>query len=219
MRENNRENNHKNNGIATRYLGLSDYQSTWQAMRDFTNTRDQHSADELWVCEHSPVYTLGQAGRTEHILNTAGIEVVKSDRGGQVTYHGPGQVVVYCMINLRRAHLGVRDMVTRLENSVIELLDEQGVVAESRRDAPGVYVRGAKIAALGLRVRKGCSYHGIALNIDPDLTPFLGINPCGFEDLEVTSVQKLGLSFDKDQLVTRFVQLIDRQLSRLENLA
>lgn len=213
------ENNHKNNGIATRYLGLSDYQSTWQAMRDFTNTRDQHSADELWVCEHSPVYTLGQAGRTEHILNTAGIEVVKSDRGGQVTYHGPGQVIVYCMINLRRAHLGVRDMVTRLENSVIELLDEQGVVAESRRDAPGVYVRGAKIAALGLRVRKGCSYHGIALNIDPDLTPFLGINPCGFEDLEVTSVQKLGLSFDKDQLVTRFVQLIDRQLSRLENLA
>lgn len=208
----------ENGVIAMRFLGLTDYKTTWQSMREFTNTRDQQSEDELWVCEHSPVYTLGQAGRTEHILNTSGISVVKSDRGGQVTYHGPGQVVVYCLINLRRARLGVRDMVTRLENSAIELLDEQGIVAESRRDAPGVYVSGAKIAALGLRVRKGCSYHGIALNINPDLTPFLGIDPCGFQDLEVTSLQKLGVSVDKDQLVARFVQLIERQLTRLGNV-
>ncbi|MBX2883802.1 MAG: lipoyl(octanoyl) transferase LipB [Granulosicoccus sp.] len=199
--------------IRTRHLGLADYDKTWQAMREFTDSRDEHTADEVWVCEHPPVYTLGQAGRHEHILAANDIPVIQSDRGGQVTYHGPGQVVVYCLINLRRAGYGIRDMVERLENSTIELLAEFGVQASGRRDAPGVYVEGAKIAALGLRVRRGCSYHGIALNLEPDLSPFLGIDPCGYRDLQVTSLKKLGIVFDKALLVNRFSQHICRQLS------
>ncbi|MFK7891582.1 MAG: lipoyl(octanoyl) transferase LipB [Granulosicoccus sp.] len=194
--------------VPVRQLGLTDYESTWQAMRAFTDSRSRQTPDELWVCEHQPVYTLGQAGRREHILNAAAIPVVKSDRGGQVTYHGPGQVVVYCLIDLRRAGLGIRDMVMRLENSAIELLAELSIKAQGRRDAPGVYVNGAKIAALGLRVRKGCTYHGIALNLDPDLTPFQGINPCGYQGMAVTSVAELGMSFDKASLVERYAGII-----------
>ena len=181
-------------------------------MREFTDARVDDTPDELWVCEHPPIYTLGQAGRQEHILNTADIPVVQSDRGGQVTYHGPGQIVVYTLVNLRRAGFGIREMVMRLENSAIELLAEHDVEAYARRDAPGVYVDDAKIAALGLRVRRGCSYHGIALNIEPELSPFLGINPCGYEGLSVTSTRKLGITQDKDQLVARFVHLINKQL-------
>lgn len=182
-------------------------------MREFTDNRTPQTEDELWVCEHPPVYTLGQAGRSEHILNTSNIPVVQSDRGGQVTYHGPGQVIVYTLVNLRKAGFGIRDMVVRLENSVVNLLAELSVNAQGRRDAPGVYVNGAKIAALGLRVRKGASYHGIALNIDPDLQPFQGIDPCGFKDLDVTSVERLGLAVDKDEFVARFVELIKQQLA------
>lgn len=196
----------------TRHLGLVEYSATWQAMREFTDSRVADTPDELWVCEHLPVYTLGQAGKREHILNAANIPVVQSDRGGQVTYHGPGQVVVYTLLNLRRAGFGVREMVVRLENSVIELLDQVGIRAHSRRDAPGVYVDDAKIAALGLRVRKGCSYHGIALNIDADLAPFAGINPCGYEGLSVTSTSQLGVTLDKDQLVSRFVSALNTGL-------
>lgn len=196
-----------------RTLGVVHYEPTWQAMRDFTDTRDEQTDDELWLCEHPPVYTLGQAGKREHILNPGDIPVVQSDRGGQVTYHGPGQLVVYTLLNLRRAGFGIREMVVRLENSVIALLAEHGVEAYSRRDAPGVYVNEAKIAALGLRVRKGCSYHGIALNVDPDLTPFLGINPCGYQDLQVTSMELLDIALDKDELAARFAQIIDKQLS------
>jgi len=181
-------------------------------MREFTDSRVADTPDELWVCEHLPVYTLGQAGKREHILNAANIPVVQSDRGGQVTYHGPGQVVVYTLLNLRRAGFGVREMVVRLENSVIELLDQVGIQAHSRRDAPGVYVDDAKIAALGLRVRKGCSYHGIALNVDADLAPFAGINPCGYEGLSVTSTSQLGVTLDKDQLVSRFVLALNTGL-------
>lgn len=181
-------------------------------MREFTDSRTLQTEDELWVCEHPSVYTLGQAGRTEHILNSRDIPVVQTDRGGQVTYHGPGQIVVYTLINLRKAGFGVRDMVVRLENSVVELLAQHQIEAAGRRDAPGVYVDGAKIAALGLRVRKGASYHGIALNIDPDLAPFEGIDPCGYRDLAVTSVKALGVEVDKEQFIERFVQLIHKQL-------
>ncbi len=194
-------------------LGVVNYEPTWQAMREFTDSRDEHTDDELWLCEHPSVYTLGQAGKREHILNPGDIPVVQSDRGGQVTYHGPGQILVYTLISLRRAGFGIREMVVRLENSVIALLAEYDVEAYSRRDAPGVYVNEAKIAALGLRVRKGSSYHGIALNIDPDLGPFLGINPCGYQDLKVTSMKALGLSYEKHLVATKFMQLVDDQLS------
>ena len=195
-----------------RQLGLSEYHTVWQSMRDFTDARTDADDDELWVCEHPPVYTLGQAGKREHVLNSAGIPIVQSDRGGQVTYHGPGQIVVYTLINLRRAGYGIRQLVVRLENSVIALLAEHDIDAHGRRDAPGVYVGEAKIAALGLRVRKGCSYHGIALNVTPDLTPFLGINPCGYENMAVTSMKELGVKLDKDQSAARFVQIIESHL-------
>ncbi|MFK7997266.1 MAG: lipoyl(octanoyl) transferase LipB [Granulosicoccus sp.] len=198
--------------MKTRYLGVAEYSPTWRAMREFTDARDDDTPDELWVCEHPQVYTLGQAGKKEHILNAADIPVVQSDRGGQVTYHGPGQLVIYTLFNLKRAGFGIREMVVRLENSVIDLLAEHHVHARSRRDAPGVYVGEAKIAALGLRVRRGCTYHGIALNIDPDLAPFLGINPCGYQGLSVTSMRELGLALDKEQIAARFVQLIHSHL-------
>lgn len=181
-------------------------------MQAFTNERTDSDEDELWVCEHPPVYTLGQAGRESHIHNSGDIPVVKSDRGGQVTYHGPGQIVVYTLVNLRRAGFGIRDMVIRLENSVIELLKTEGITAVSRRDAPGVYVDDAKIAALGLRVRKGNTYHGLALNIDADLTPFSRIDPCGFANLAVTSTKNLGVSTPKAQLVDQLVLQLHRQL-------
>ncbi len=181
-------------------------------MRDFTDKRTAEDADELWVCEHPAVYTLGQAGRREHILNTADIPVVQSDRGGQVTYHGPGQVVIYTLINLRRTNIGVRDMVIRLENSVIGLLAEHDIVAAGRRDAPGVYVEEAKIAALGLRVRRGCTYHGLAMNIDADLTPFSGIDPCGYRGLEVTSTRQLGVTVAKDKIIEQLVSHVHEQL-------
>jgi lipoyl(octanoyl) transferase len=199
--------------LIVRYLGLADYQATWQGMRDFTDTRPAGAEDELWVCEHPPVYTLGQAGRREHILNSAGIPVVQSDRGGQVTYHGPGQAVLYTLVDLRRAGLGVRQMVVALEDSVIELLAGHGITATSRRDAPGVYVDDAKIAALGLRVRRGCTYHGLAVNIDADLTPFQGIDPCGYRGLAVTSARQLGLELPSRQLVDELVVVVRRRLA------
>jgi len=205
--------------VITRYLGQEDYSLTWQAMRKFTDSRTDDSEDELWVCEHTPVYTLGQAGKREHILNAADIPVVQSDRGGQVTYHGPGQLLVYTLFNLKRAGFGIREMVVRLENSVISLLADYDIQAQSRRDAPGVYVKNEKIAALGLRVRRGCTYHGIALNIAPDLTPFLGINPCGYQGMRVTSLQTLGVAIDNDQIAARFVQLIDTHLQSSSSVA
>lgn len=171
-------------------LGRTEYLETWAAMRDFTDNRDQGTRDQLWLLQHSPVFTQGQAGKVEHLLSPGDIPVVQADRGGQVTYHGPGQWVVYLLLDLRRRGLGVRDLVDLIETSVIALLAGYGIVAESRRDAPGVYVDGAKIASLGLRVRRGCSYHGLALNVDMDLEPFARINPCGFEGLAVTSLRQ-----------------------------
>lgn len=181
-----------------RRLGMVDYRDTWQAMRAFTDARSADSADEFWLVQHPAVYTLGQAGKREHVLDAGVIPVVSTDRGGQVTYHGPGQVVLYCLVDLRRLGIGVRSMVESLEDAVITALAEHGLCAQRRAGAPGVYVGEAKIAALGLRVRNACTYHGVALNVRMDLEPFRRINPCGFADLQVTSVHEQGIAIDVD---------------------
>ncbi|HEY4340261.1 MAG TPA: lipoyl(octanoyl) transferase LipB [Steroidobacteraceae bacterium] len=174
-----------------RHLGRVDYQSTWQRMQQFTDTRTALSADELWFLEHPPVFTLGMAGRREHLLAPGAIPVVHTDRGGQVTYHGPGQLVVYALIDLRRAQLGVRDLVTGLEQAVVRYAAELGVTAAAQREAPGVYVEGRKLASVGIRIRRHASYHGLALNVDMDLKPFGRINPCGYEGLAMTQLRAL----------------------------
>ncbi len=174
-----------------RHFGEVDYLDSWQKMQDFTDSRTADTSDELWFLQHTPVYTLGKNGKAEHVLNPADIPVINSDRGGQVTYHGPGQIVVYTLLDLNRLKLGVRELVTQLELTIIDLLAGYGVDSSARRDAPGVYVNDAKIAALGLRVRKGCCFHGLALNVDLDLEPFSRINPCGYEGLEVTRLKDL----------------------------
>lgn len=176
--------------IVVRSLGLVEYEATLRAMKEFTDARTPGSADELWLLQHPRVFTQGQAGKAEHVLAPGDIPVVQADRGGQVTYHGPGQWVLYLMIDLRRHALGVRALVDLIEDSLIELLAQYDIPASARPDAPGVYVAGDKIAALGLRVRKGCSYHGLSLNVDMDLEPFQRINPCGHEDILVTSMAK-----------------------------
>jgi len=176
--------------LVLRELGLVDYPPTLDAMRRFTDTRGADSPDELWLLQHPPVFTQGQAGKAEHVLAPGDIPVIQVDRGGQVTYHGPGQWVLYLLVDLRRRQLGVRDLVTLIEHSLVQLLGEYGIAAASRPAAPGVYVADEKIASLGLRVRRGCSYHGLALNVDMDLEPFGRINPCGYADLQVTSMAK-----------------------------
>jgi len=179
--------------VRIRDLGLCDYTDIWQAMKSFTDSRTEQTNDEFWFVEHNPVFTQGQAGKDEHILAPGNIPVVHADRGGQVTYHGPGQQVVYIMIDLRRRGLGVRQLVTGIENGIIQFLAQYGIHSQARPDAPGVYLfTGEKICSIGLRIRKGCSFHGLALNIAPDLEPFSRINPCGFEGLQVTSLKKLG---------------------------
>ena len=173
-----------------RHLGLVEYQPTFQAMQDFTARRSAETPDEIWLLQHPPVYTQGLAGKPEHLLRTSEIPVVKIDRGGQITYHGPGQVVAYILLDLKRRGMGVKELVRRMEQAVIDLLAAHGVVAARRDKAPGVYVNDAKIAALGLRIRNNCSYHGLCLNVDMDLAPFQYINPCGFVDKGVTSMEK-----------------------------
>jgi lipoyl(octanoyl) transferase len=181
--------------IRVRRLGRLEYEPTWRAMQEFTAQRGNGATDELWLTEHPPVYTLGVAGRAEHLPRANnGIPVIKVDRGGQITYHGPGQVVIYVMLDLRRRSLGVRALVRMMENAVIDLLADRGISAEGRVEAPGVYVNGAKIAALGLRVKNGCSYHGLAFNIDMDLSPFHAIDPCGYSGLAVTQARDLGIA-------------------------
>lgn len=172
-------------------LGREPYEPVLERMREFTNTRVDASPDQLWVVEHLPVFTQGQAGKPEHLLNTGDIPVVQSDRGGQVTYHGPGQVVIYTLIDVRRRKLGVRPLVNIIEGSIIECLADVGIDAHARPEAPGVYVGEAKIAALGLRIRRGCSYHGLSLNVNPDLSVFDRINPCGYQGMPVTSLWQL----------------------------
>ena len=171
--------------LIIRQLGLMDYTKVWQTMHSFTDSRIESTPDELWLVEHPAVFTQGQAGKAEHLLMPGDIEVVKVDRGGQVTYHGPGQQVIYFMINLRRRKMGVRHLVTLLENCIIGALNDYGINAYAKADAPGVYVDEKKIASLGLRIRKGCSFHGLALNVNMDLTPYLRINPCGYAGLEM----------------------------------
>lgn len=175
-----------------RDLGRQRYAPVWHAMQRFTDARTDASADELWVVEHDPVFTLGQAGKDEHVLAPGDIPVLHVDRGGQVTYHGPGQIVVYPLLQLRRLGIGVRDYVCRIEQAIIDTLDEWNIGAERLDGAPGVYVGGAKVAALGIRVRRGCTFHGLAFNVAMDLEPFHRINPCGYQGLQVTSVVDLG---------------------------
>lgn len=180
-------------GVEIRSLGLTDYTPVWQSMQEFTNTRDGSTTDEIWFTSHRPIYTLGVNASREHLLAPGEIPVVQIDRGGQVTYHGPGQLMIYPLIDLKRAGLGVRALVTALEQSVVDLAADLGIDAASRCDAPGVYVAGEKIASIGLRVRRGASFHGMALNVSMDLEPFERINPCGFCDLEVTDLHTLGV--------------------------
>jgi lipoyl(octanoyl) transferase len=179
-------------------------------MREFTDNRDAHTPDELWIVEHQPVYTLGQAGKQEHILDPGSIPVVKTDRGGQVTYHGPGQLVVYVLTDIRRKKIGVRQLVSHIEKSVISLLEEYQITAHSRCDAPGVYVEEAKICSIGLRIRRGCSYHGLALNINMDLSPFLGINPCGYQNLRMTQLKDVGIDTTPAAVAPRLVKYLER---------
>ena len=184
--------------LRVRRLGRVEYAPTFAAMQEFTATRTAETADELWIVEHLPVFTLGQAGKPEHLLRDIGIPLVQIDRGGQVTYHGPGQVVIYLLLDLNRRQLKVRELVRHIEQAVIDLLAAHGVTAERHANAPGVYVAGAKIAALGLRIRRGCSYHGVALNVQMDLSPFAAINPCGYPGLAVTQTHDLGLALTPD---------------------
>lgn len=182
--------------LLVRHLGHRAYEPVWRRMQAFTDRRDPDTPDEIWLVEHPPVFTLGQAGRPEHILDAGGIPVVRTDRGGQVTYHGPGQVVAYVLVDLRRAGLGIRGLVTLIEESVISLLAGYGIAGRARPDAPGVYVDASKVASLGLRVRRGCSFHGVSLNVAMDLSPFSRINPCGYPGLQVTQLAILGASTD-----------------------
>ena len=198
--------------IVVKRLGRVDYAPTFQAMQDFTAARTEATADELWIVEHPPVYTLGQAGKPEHILRDVGIPLVKIDRGGQVTYHGPGQVVIYLLLDLARLKIKVRELVTAIEQAVIDLLAEHGVTAERRDGAPGVYVGDAKVAALGLRIRNGCSYHGVSLNVDMDLYPFTAINPCGYAGLKVIQTRDLNIPLSVDEAGEQLANHLLRQL-------
>ena len=181
-------------------------------MKKFTDSREAHAPDEIWFVQHPPVFTLGQAGKVEHLLTPGDIPVVHSDRGGQVTYHGPGQLVCYLLIDVRRRKLGVRDLVTAIEQSIVQLIKAYGVVSESKREAPGVYVDGRKLAALGLRIRKGCSYHGLSLNVDMDLEPFSNINPCGFEGLEVIDMKRLGIDRSMTEVREALTDILIREI-------
>ena len=205
-------------GAVIRALGRTDYVHCWRAMQAFTDARDAGTPDEIWLTEHPPVYTLGLAGRREHLRRDAGIPVIKVDRGGQVTYHGPGQVVAYLLVDLRRARLGVRDMVRAIEAAVVAFLDSQGISAYGRPDAPGVYVRRggveSKIAALGLKVRNGCTYHGLALNVAMDLAPFGDIDPCGFPGLAVTQLADFGVNLDAEAAGALLAPILARRLAR-----
>ncbi len=174
--------------IIVRTLGLQAYEPIWQAMLDFTEQRNPDTHDEIWLLEHHPIFTLGRNGKKEHILSTSDIPVIPIDRGGQVTYHGPGQLIAYLLIDIKRQGMGVRHLVSQIEQSIIDTLAEYDLQASARREAPGVYINEAKIAALGLRIKKGCSFHGLSLNLNMDLSPFKQINPCGYKNLEVVQL-------------------------------
>jgi lipoyl(octanoyl) transferase len=198
--------------LILRHLDIEAYEPLFAAQKAFTAARNSETTDEIWVLQHPPVYTQGQAGKPEHLLQRTAIPVVQIDRGGQITYHGPGQIVVYLLLDLRRLGLGVRQLVREMEGAVVDLCAEYGIEAYGREDAPGVYVAGRKLASLGLRVRNGCTYHGLALNVDMDLNPFAAINPCGFQGLEVTQLRDLGVL---DPFSSLAVLLADCLINRL----
>lgn len=199
--------------LIIRDLGLVDYTSTWQRMQQFTDQRDDNTVDEIWLLEHPPVFTQGQAGKAEHLLFPGDIPVVQVDRGGQVTYHGPGQLVAYVLLNIKRRNLGVRQLVNLIEQSIIATLAQNGVAAYAKADAPGVYVDEKKVASLGLRVRKGCTFHGLALNVDMDLSPFSRINPCGYAGMQMVQSKDLGgpvsMQQAKQQLSAQLINLLN----------
>lgn len=195
-------------------LGLVDYLPTWEAMKRFTANRDMSTRDEIWLVQHPPTYTQGLAGKAEHLIAPTSIPVIKIDRGGQITYHGPGQIVAYLLLDMRRRKIGVRELVTLMEQAVIDLLSEYGIVAHSRKSAPGVYVSDAKIAALGLKIKNGYCYHGLSLNVDMDLTPFASINPCGYTGLRVTQTCELGITVPINELQAELAQNLIHGLQR-----
>lgn len=199
--------------LVVRELGTVAYLDAFKRMKAFTEARTDVTPDEFWLLEHPSVFTLGQTGKREHLLDPGDIEIVQSDRGGQVTYHGPGQIVGYLLLDLKRRGMGVRDLVSGIENAIVQLLADFGIEGQARREAPGVYVEGAKVAALGLRIRKGRSYHGLSLNVDMDLAPFARINPCGYEGLAVTSLSALGVDEDLSSLGSRLVNQVAHQFS------
>lgn len=199
--------------LTIKHLGVVDYEYTWRAMQAFTAKRGVDSEDEIWLLQHPPVYTQGLAGKPEHLLTTPTIPLVKTDRGGQITYHGPGQIVAYVLFDLKRKGIGVKELVRRIEQSIIDVLSAHGVESERKIGAPGVYVKGAKIAALGLRVKNGCSYHGLALNVAMDLTPYRAINPCGYAGMAVTDLATLGIRASIEKVMTQLSQHLVTQLS------
>lgn len=200
--------------LIVRYLGRRDYEPVWQSMKSFTAERDDQTQDEFWVVEHNPVFTQGQAGKPEHILFPGDIPVIQVDRGGQVTYHGPGQLVFYFLMDVRRKRSGPRAVVSALEDAVIEMLAGFGIEAHNKPDAPGVYVNGAKIASLGLRFRKMCSYHGLSLNVDMDLEPFNRINPCGYAGLDVVDMASLLGTVDIEEVSRRLLVCFQKEIGR-----
>ena len=200
------------NLVLRRLPGLSDYQATWEAMQQFTRGRKTETPDELWVLQHPPIYTLGQAGKPEHLLQATEIPVLRVDRGGQITYHGPGQLLVYVLVDLRRRGLTVKGMVYRLEQAMLNLMAELGIAAQRKTGAPGIYVQEAKIGALGLRVQQGCTTHGLALNVNLDLSPFAHINPCGYARLPVTRLCDLGVTLPWEQLEALLIRQLQEQL-------
>lgn len=200
------------NDLLVRELGVQPYLPVWRAMQAFTNARTDTTPDEIWLLEHTPVFTQGQNGKAEHVLNPGDIPIVQSDRGGQVTYHGPGQLMFYTLIDIQRKNCNVRSLVTLLEMACIAYLGDHGITAEAKKEAPGVYIQGQKIASIGLRVRHGRSYHGLAFNIDLDLSPFERINPCGFKQLKMTDTHRLGLTDSPLETGRALVNYVSQQL-------
>lgn len=200
--------------LAIRNLGLQPYEGVWRDMQTFTQQRDSHTADELWIVEHPPVYTLGLNGKREHLLQACDIPVVETDRGGQVTYHGPGQLVLYTLLDIKRLNLGIRALVTTLEQAMIETLAQYGIPASSQADKPGVYVADKKIGSIGLRVKKSCSYHGLSLNNHMDLRPFDRINTCGYADMQVTQLADFGIEIETSELAVPVAHAITQAISR-----
>lgn len=209
----------ESSSIKIRYSGVTDYLSAWRTMKDFAASRTENTPDEIWLLQHPPVYTQGIAGKAEHLLHNDGIIVIRTDRGGQITYHGPGQIIAYLLLDMRRRKLGVRELVRKMEGAVIDLLREYRIHAEGRVDAPGVYVEGAKIAALGLKIKNGYCYHGLALNVDMDLSPFTAINPCGYSGLRVTQTRDLGISDGLETLSSKLADKLQARLLRTKNHA